>query len=89
MFARVFLIVFALARVCAATHAADFKPTAFFSKHCTECHDAETKKGNLDLTRSRRNDGGDSEIGIDLATEFGDLIEVGFGVQMILPFVLR
>ncbi len=23
---------------------------AFFARHCTECHDAETKKGNLDLT---------------------------------------
>ena len=23
---------------------------AFYGKHCTECHDAETKKGNLDLT---------------------------------------
>jgi len=25
-------------------------PRAFFARHCTECHDAETKKGNLDLT---------------------------------------
>jgi hypothetical protein len=25
-------------------------PTAFFAKHCTECHDKDTKKGNLDLT---------------------------------------
>ncbi len=24
--------------------------SAFFDKHCTECHDAETKKGDLDLT---------------------------------------
>jgi hypothetical protein len=25
-------------------------PTAFFETHCLECHDAETRKGNLDLT---------------------------------------
>ena len=25
-------------------------PVKFFDKHCTGCHDAETKKGNLDLT---------------------------------------
>jgi len=30
--------------------AADFRPAGFLSKHCIECHDAETKKGNLDLT---------------------------------------
>ena len=30
--------------------AAEFKPASFFAKHCIECHDAETKKGNLDLT---------------------------------------
>ncbi|MEQ2006696.1 MAG: DUF1592 domain-containing protein [Limisphaerales bacterium] len=30
--------------------AAEPKLAPFFSKHCIECHDAETKKGNLDLT---------------------------------------
>ena len=30
--------------------AAEFKPASFFAKHCTECHDKDTKKGNLDLT---------------------------------------
>lgn len=33
----------------ATTAAAEFKPAPFFAKHCTECHDKETKKGNLDL----------------------------------------
>ena len=26
------------------------EPRKFFETHCTECHDAETRKGNLDLT---------------------------------------
>ena len=26
---------------------------SFFTKHCVECHDADTKKGNLDLTALR------------------------------------
>ena len=26
------------------------KPAEFFESHCTECHDADTHKGNLDLT---------------------------------------
>src|SRR2546423_713659 len=26
------------------------KPMAFFDEHCTDCHDADTHKGNLDLT---------------------------------------
>ncbi|MCX6858598.1 MAG: DUF1592 domain-containing protein [Verrucomicrobia bacterium] len=26
------------------------EPSALFEQHCTECHDAETKKGGLDLT---------------------------------------
>jgi len=30
--------------------AAEFRPMAFLEAHCTECHDADTKKGNLDLT---------------------------------------
>ena len=34
----------------AATSAAEFKPASFFAQHCTECHDKDTKKGNLDLT---------------------------------------
>ena len=34
----------------AAGRAAEFKPAAFFARHCTECHDAETKKGNFDMT---------------------------------------
>ena len=25
-------------------------PSAFLKAHCTECHDKDTKKGNLDLT---------------------------------------
>jgi hypothetical protein len=33
-----------------ASDAAELKPAAYFSQHCVECHDAETKKGNLDLT---------------------------------------
>ena len=43
-------LAFALAAVFIPASAAEFKPAAFFTKHCTECHDAETKKGNLDLT---------------------------------------
>ena len=39
---------------CAAagvvTGAAEFQPASFFARHCTECHDQDTKKGNLDLT---------------------------------------
>ena len=33
-----------------ASFAAEVQPVQFFTKHCIECHDAETKKGNLDLT---------------------------------------
>ncbi|NBV21975.1 MAG: DUF1587 domain-containing protein, partial [Proteobacteria bacterium] len=29
---------------------AEFKPVPFFSAHCTECHDKDVRKGNLDLT---------------------------------------
>ena len=32
------------------TAAADETPKAFFEKHCTECHDAVTRRGGLDLT---------------------------------------
>ena len=35
---------------CALAPQAATVPTAFFTKHCNECHDAATKKGNLDLT---------------------------------------
>ncbi len=34
----------------ASTASAATPLPAFFKAHCTECHDAETKKGNLDLT---------------------------------------
>jgi mono/diheme cytochrome c family protein len=45
---------FAIA-ACAALHAlsaasAENEFKAFISKHCTECHDADSHKGNLDLT---------------------------------------
>ena len=32
-----------------AIQAADLPARAFFEKHCIECHNAETKKGGLDL----------------------------------------
>ncbi len=38
----------------AISHAAHAEPAAFFEAHCTECHDADTKKGNLDLTSLKR-----------------------------------
>ena len=41
---------FLWAGLAAATSAAEFKPASFFTGHCTECHDKDTKKGNLDLT---------------------------------------
>lgn len=31
-----------------SSHASE--PAEFFESHCTSCHDAETHKGNLDLT---------------------------------------
>ena len=34
---------------CAWLAAADTRQAAFLKTYCTECHDAETKKGNLDL----------------------------------------
>ena len=40
------LVVFTV--TCAATAAT--KQATFFKAHCVECHDADTKKGNLDLT---------------------------------------
>ncbi len=39
----------AIALLAAATVTAE--PRAFLEKHCFECHDAETKKGGLDLTK--------------------------------------
>ena len=47
-------LVLALSNVrpaSAASAAPDFTLVqALFKKHCVECHDADTKKGNLDLT---------------------------------------
>jgi len=39
---------------CALLQAVHGEPAAFFDKHCTSCHDAETKKGGLDLTSLKR-----------------------------------
>ena len=49
MFSRSVPVLLALAFVCAGV-AAEVPTRKFFAQHCTECHDAETKKGNLDLT---------------------------------------
>ena len=46
--APVLAILFALAAPVFAQET-DPKTAAFFAKHCSECHDADTKKGNLDL----------------------------------------
>ncbi len=54
--ALLFGLVAALNSAAAAT--ATLSP--FFTKHCTECHDAATKKGGLDLT-SLRPDFADAE----------------------------
>ena len=40
----------AAALACVPAGASAAGPQAFFAKHCTECHDADTHKGNLDLT---------------------------------------
>ena len=45
------LVVFTV--TCAATAAT--KQATFFKAHCVECHDADTKKGNLDLTALKPN----------------------------------
>ncbi|MSU27710.1 MAG: DUF1587 domain-containing protein [Pedosphaera sp.] len=50
---RLFLCGVLWADLTATATAAEFKPASFFAQHCTECHDAETKKGNLDLTSLR------------------------------------
>ena len=44
------LVLAGLAAGTLPTHAADSRVAAFVTKHCVECHDAETKKGDLDLT---------------------------------------
>ena len=41
-----------------ALHAAEVR--VFFETHCFDCHDSETKKGNLDLT-ALKPDFGDAE----------------------------
>jgi len=38
------------AAILASGFAAGAAPAEFFGRHCTDCHDAETKKGGLDLT---------------------------------------
>ncbi len=38
-----------------ATSALSAKPADFFDTHCIECHDAETKKGGLDLAALKQN----------------------------------
>ena len=50
---RLFLCGVLWADLTATATTAEFKPASFFAQHCTECHDAETKKGNLDLTSLR------------------------------------
>ena len=44
------LVLAGLATGALPTRAADSRVAAFVTKHCVECHDAETKKGDLDLT---------------------------------------
>lgn len=44
------LMPLTLAAVCALGTAAQAAPDAFFEKHCLDCHNATTQKGNLDLT---------------------------------------
>ena len=39
-----------MAAACVGTKAQAQQPTAFVSKHCCECHNAETREGGLDLT---------------------------------------
>ena len=41
--------VFALLTAFALKTEAALGPAAYFSQHCTECHDKDAKKGNLDL----------------------------------------
>lgn len=52
-----FHAIFSLA-FCSLTFApAVAQPPAFFEKHCHSCHDADTKKGGLDLTALKVNPG--------------------------------
>jgi len=43
----------AFALFACGLHAAE--PTAFFDTHCIDCHDADTHKGNLDLSALKQN----------------------------------
>lgn len=45
-----FGLIIAWVATLAAVSARAAAPAAFFAQHCTDCHDAETKKGGLDLT---------------------------------------
>ena len=47
---EVTLSILVLCGTLAQCMAAQPEPAAFFEKHCTDCHDADTKKGGLDLT---------------------------------------
>jgi len=48
---RILMISRSLLAACAMLSLAQAAPpTAFFEKHCYDCHDADTQKGNLDLT---------------------------------------
>ncbi len=42
--------VFSLLLILSACPLPALEPNTFFDAHCYDCHDAETKKGNLDLT---------------------------------------
>lgn len=47
---------FVFVALCLFTTATAFAdPTSFFQKYCFECHDADTQKGNLDLTALKPN----------------------------------
>src|SRR6266536_2670499 len=47
---RLLLAIACLPAAAALSPAADPPPRAFLDAHCVSCHDAESKKGNLDLT---------------------------------------
>lgn len=44
-----------MAAWCLTGPAAQAAPDVFFQKHCIDCHDAESRKGNLDLTALKPN----------------------------------
>ena len=48
---------------------------AFFEKHCYECHDSETKKGDLDLTKLKMEF--DVRAGFEMWVKVHDLVERG------------